>query len=114
MVDAIIYSAILTFVLLGIIACLFFVMLRILQPNKRENYSVVIIAHEGDKNAASKLSTAGMRVSLIGDSSRARIIMVDYGMDKEERRICENMCRTSKGLYLCKPEEITQYIHGMI
>jgi hypothetical protein len=112
-VDAIIYSAILTFVIIGIIACLFYVMLRILQPNKKEKYSVILIAREGDKDAASKLSSAGMRVSLIGDSSRAKIIMVDYGMDKEERRLCENICRTSKGLYLCEPEEVTKYIEGM-
>lgn len=110
MTQALTYTALLLLVIIGIIASLYFIMLRILQPNKAQGYTVVIIADEGDKDAACKLSAASMRVSLLGDSKRAKIVIVDYGMDSEERRLCENICRNTSGLFLCRPDETSKLI----
>ncbi|HZJ78094.1 MAG TPA: hypothetical protein VFD52_04795 [Clostridia bacterium] len=111
--DAILFLFFLTFVILGIVASLYYVMLRVLQPGKDERYSVVLVAQKGDKQAAGKLCAVNMRLSLLGDGSKAKVILVDCGMGDEERRICERMGRESDNVYICKPDKLEKYIMEM-
>lgn len=110
MLEGIIYAAVAAFALIGILAVLYYVAIRFLHPKGYGKYVILIPASSSKRDVSSMLYAAKMRVDAFGDFCNGKIIAVDMGISKEERQLCEDLCRESEGIYFCKDTELLELI----
>ena len=110
MMEGIIFGILTVFIFIGIVATCYYIMLRVLHPKSAGKYIILIPANSGKEDIAGMLYAAHMRIALLGDCCRGRVIAVDLGLDRRERLICEDLCRECNGAYLCEPEDLVELI----
>ncbi len=108
MAQVLLYCLMLLFVLIGIVAVIYYIMVRILHPREGECYSVVIPVYNGNDEDAGMIYAAHMRLCLIGDAKRSRVIAVDMGVNDDSRRLLEDMCKEIERTELCLPNELAK------
>ncbi|MDR0531452.1 MAG: hypothetical protein LBG83_05240 [Oscillospiraceae bacterium] len=101
----IIYSVLIFFVLTGVVATVYSLMLLLTHPKAKGHFVVVIPPMAPEAEVASLLCAARLRVGLLGDISRSVIIALDCGMPAQTRLQCEALCRELNHTMLLTPEE---------
>jgi hypothetical protein len=80
------------FMLVGVVASIYVLMMRILRPKAVGRFVVVIPATATSEDVASLLYAARLRVGLMGDIQHGSIIALDCGMNERQRIQCEALC----------------------
>jgi len=93
-------------VLLGTLTVCFAIMLKALVPKKRYEYYTVIESDSCKKELSAAVYAAKTKINLMGDDGYGRIIVLDRGMDEDERLNCLNICRQTNGIYLITDEQL--------
>ena len=109
-VHAIIYVLLIFFVLLGVVAGIYLLMMLVLRPKATGRYVVVIPPQSTQADVAALLCAARLRVGLMGDLVRSEVLALDCGMPERARRECEALCRELDHTALVRPEELAEKI----
>ena len=106
MLSAIVYILLIVFVLIGIVASIYIIMMLALRPKAVGRFVVVIPPGATEADVASLLCAARLRMGLMGDISRGDIIALDCGMKEHCRLQCEALCRELDHTKLLRPEDL--------
>ena len=109
-VHAVIYALLIFFVLLGVVAGIYLLMMRLLRPQARGRFVVVIPPHSSQADVAALLCAARLRVGFMGDLARSEVIALDCGMPEKARGECEALCRELDHTALVRPEDLAEKI----
>ena len=109
-VHAMIYALLIFFVLLGVVAGVYLLMMLALRPKARGRFVVVIPSQSSQADVAALLCAARLRVGLMGDLARSEVIALDCGMPGKAREECESLCRELDHTALVRPEELAKKI----
>ena len=106
MLSVIIYGILIFFELLGVIAGVYLLMMRLLRPRAAARFVVVIPCGTAEEDVASLLCAARMRLGMMGDLARSEVIALDCGMSEAARGQCDALCREMDRVRVCTPEEL--------
>lgn len=107
-VHVIIYLLLVFFVLAGVVASVYLLMMRFTRSRATGRFVVVIPPQSSQADAASLLCSARLRVGLMGDLVHSEVIALDAGMTEDARRDCEAMCRELDHTALVRPDELLE------
>ncbi|MDR1927574.1 MAG: hypothetical protein LBQ33_02925 [Oscillospiraceae bacterium] len=110
MLDFAIYGILIFFVLVGIVASIYTVMMRLVRPGALGRFVVVIPPKASEEEVASLICAARLRVGLMGDISRSEVVAIDCGMTQRCRLQCEAMCRELDHTKVLAPEEFLKQL----
>ena len=110
MLIAIVYAFLVVFMLIGIVASIYILMMLVLRPKAVGRFVVVIPPETCEPEVATLLCAARLRVGLMGDLVRGDIIALDCGMSGHCRLQCEALCRELDHTALVRPEELLEYL----
>ncbi|MDR2687327.1 MAG: hypothetical protein LBB75_06200 [Oscillospiraceae bacterium] len=111
-VHTVIYVLLIFFVLLGVVAGIYLLMMLLLRPRAQGRFVVVIPSRSSQADVAALLCAARLRVGLMGDLTRSEVIALDCGMPEKNREECECLCRELDHTALVRPEELAEKIVG--
>lgn len=106
MLSAILYGVITLLSLTGLLAILYYVAFRILHSRDNTNCVVVIPADETNRDVATTVYAAKLRVGMLGSASTLRFAVLDLGMTELERIRCESLSRESADIAVCTAETL--------
>ncbi len=104
--DGIVYGILTVFIFIGLVSTACFILLRLLHPKNAGKYVLLITAGANAEDIEGLLCAAKMRITLMGDCCRGRVIAVDCGLKTRERLLCEDLCRGCGDICLCYPEDL--------
>lgn len=99
---------VLCFALVGVIAAVYRVTLRVLHPKGRERYCVVYPLN--GVSDAQVLYSARLRLNLTSGSDDAAVIGVCHGSTDDNRDVFAGLCRECEGIYLVTPSELGDFV----
>jgi len=100
---AIVYAFLVVFMLIGIVASIYILMMLVLRPKAVGRFVVVIPPHACESEVATLLCAARLRVGLMGDIVRGDIVALDCGMSEQCRLQCAALCRELDHTTLVNP-----------
>ena len=106
MLSAIAYALLTVFMLIGVVAGIYIVMMLVMRPKAVGRFVVIIPPSANEADVASLLCAARLRVGLMGDIARGDIIALDCGMSEQCRLQCEALCRELDHTMLLRPEDL--------
>ena len=72
---------------------------------------MIVILPCGDSNDCARfLYSAHLRLALFAGCCESEVIAVDTGMNSEQRKICEDVCRKYCNTLIFTPQELTTYL----
>ena len=110
MLIAIVYTCLVVFMLIGIVASIYVIMMLALRPKAVGRFVVVIPPQACEPEVATLLCAARLRVGLMGDLVRGDIVALDCGMTGHCRVQCEALCRELDHTALVRPEDLAEKI----
>ncbi|MCL2495292.1 MAG: hypothetical protein FWE98_06515 [Oscillospiraceae bacterium] len=105
-VHAVVYAMLILFVLLGVVAGVYLLMMLLLRPKAPGRFVVVIPSKSSQADVAALLCAARLRAGLMGDLARSEVIALDCGMPEPARAACEALCRELDHTALVRPEDL--------
>lgn len=112
MLEAIFGAVFVALILLGTLALAYAFMFRMLMPDDNSNYYIVIPSSFCCDDIATTAYSLRTKIQLMGDSKRAKVLVVDMGMDEAQKLSCLNICRNTNGIYLVKSQDVKDIING--
>lgn len=97
-------------ILLGVIALVYAIMLKLLLPKPKYEYYILITSKHCGCDVTAAAYAARMKMNLIGDECYGKVLVVDTGMNESEKLSCMNVCRESNGIYLLTLSELEDYL----
>ena len=115
MAEGIFYSVVLLFVLIGIVAVLQWIMLRLITPKGKAKIFMVVPVSKDDEDAELLLRSANLRANIMGSNCCGEVLVVDCGMDDTLRSICKSASRDFNNVKVCSCDELVGLInnHGL-
>lgn len=104
------YCLLIVFVLMGVVAGVYLLMMLLSRPKAKGRFLVVIPAQAREADVAALLCAARLRLGLMGDLCRGEVIALDCGMDEPCRLRCEALCRELDHTTLLGPEQLVEHI----
>ena len=89
----------------GLISLLFYCILKLISPRRREKYYVLLPLREDDDPSA-VISAALEKRNLLGESASCEIIAVDCGLKKETRDFLDNLYGKTLMFSIQSPDDI--------
>ena len=108
MAQAIVYAFLVVFMLIGIVASIYILMMLVLHPKAVGRFVVVIPPQACEAEVATLLCAARLRVGLMGDLVRGDIVALDCGMSAHCCLQCEALCRELDHTALVRPDELLE------
>lgn len=96
------------FAIIGFVASVKALIFKIFKP-KYENTYILINIHEDTEDLEYTLRSWAQRIKWLGRAAPNGIIIVDNGLNKENREICRLICRESELFKLCTPVELYKF-----
>ncbi len=109
MLECIWYAFAAAFIFIGMTATVFMIIIHILKTNAGGEYIIAIPVFEGDDDIGSVLYSAHMRLALLGDICRGRVIAVDMGMSEAQKNVCLGIMKECGNMHLCMPQELESF-----
>ena len=85
MLDSIIWSVFVLLILFGTVAFCYMIMLKLLVPKQKEDYYVIIPCDKSSTQIRKKAYGLRMRLSIFGEDIHSKIVVLDYGIDDDEK-----------------------------
>ena len=99
---------VLCFAIIGVIASINRITLRVLHPKGREKYCVVYPLD--NTSDAHTLYSARLRLNLTIGADNAAVIGLDCGANDDWRDVFIALCRECEGIYFIQPAELSNFI----
>jgi hypothetical protein len=114
MFDSIIWFIFVVLILLGTVAICYLIMLKLLLPKTYNTYYVLLPCDENSIDVRKR--TYGMRIKLnfINEDINSKIVVLDYGMNNDEKEDLLNICKECNGIYYVKNEYLRDFLDGRI
>lgn len=114
MLDSIIWSVFVLLILVGTVAFCYLIMLKLLVPKCKEDYYVIIPCDNNTTNVRKKAYGMRMMLSVVGEDTHSKIVVLDYGIDDKEKEELLQICRECNGIYYVKNDYLKDYFDGRI
>lgn len=108
MFESIICAFALCFVLCGLFFVCRLIFDKIITPKECETFLQVVPGFHGDEFLPSAVYSAFVRSNLFTFEAKNEVVVLDMGLDKSEKRECENMLEGFGTVIFCKDNEIAQ------
>lgn len=109
MLDHVIYFFASLLLLIGVISVIYFTVMRLLTPRRRQSY-VVILPLTEENNPVGLLGAALEKRNICGEVNYCEILAVDFGMNGDTRDFVQAMYAKSDRFTLCDYSEM----HGAL
>lgn len=93
------------FALMGFVALVKYLIFKIYKPKNEDAY-IVLNHQENCEDIEYTLRSWAARVRWLGNAAPDSIIIVDNGLNKEQREICRLICNESEIFKICTPIEL--------
>ena len=112
MVENILCAVGTVFAVVGFVAVVYFIMLRLIRPGKNEKYYKVIVFDENEENACYRVSFLLSQLISTGDIRSCSILAVDNGMTFYQYQSLLAAFGKEKSIIVCSPEEAEKIMFG--
>ncbi len=109
MFDSFFYALTVFLMLTGIIALIYFIIMKLLTPRKRSSFLQIIPLFENE-NPTGHIAAAIEKRNLCGEARYCDIIAVDMGLSEDTRAYLENMYFKSDKFLICDYDSLSQVI----
>lgn len=110
MLEGLWYGIAAAFIFIGVVATAYFVILQVLRSGEDVNCVVVVPADVEDDDIGALLYSLNFRLSLIGECCRSRIVVVDKGMNRKQKTLCQNIIKDFDNIEICSPDDLTDIV----
>ena len=114
MLDSIIWSVFVLLILFGTVAFCYMIMLKLLVPKQKEDYYVIIPCNKSSTQIRKKAYGLRMRLSIFGEDIHSKIVVLDYGIEDDEKEQLLEICRECNGIYYVKNDYLKDYFDGRL
>lgn len=114
MLDSVIWSVFVFLILLGTVAICYLIMLKLLIPKSENAYYVLLRCDKNSKDVRKKAYGMRIKLNFINEDMNSKIIVLDYGMNDDEKEDLLNICKECNGIYYVENEYIKDYLDGTI
>ena len=108
MFESIICAFALCFILCGMFFICLLIFDRVITPKECETSLSIVPGFHGDEYLPSAVYSAFVRSNLFTFSKKSEVIVLDMGLDENEKRECENMIEGFGNVIFCKDNEIAR------
>ena len=109
MLECIWYAFAAAFIFIGMTAVVFMIIIHIFKTSAGGEYIIAIPVTEHDDDIGSVLYSAHMRLAVLGDICRGRVIAVDLGMSEAQKNVCMGIMKECGNMQICKPQELVSF-----
>ena len=106
MLESIIYAFALIFILCGLFFLFLLFFDKAMLPRNSDGYYSVVPAFPGDSCLPSTVYAAFIRSNLFTFTKKSEVIVLDFGLDESEKRLCAEVLEGNATVIFCKAEEI--------
>lgn len=114
MLDSIIWSVFVVLILFGTVAFCYMIMLKLLVPKHKEDYYVIIPCVKSSTEIRKKAYGMRMRMNIFGEDIHSKIVVLDYGVDENEKEQLLEICKECNGIYYVKNDYLKDYFDGRL
>lgn len=114
MLDSIIWSVFVLLILFGTVAFCYVIMLKLLVPKQKDDYYVIIPCDVTSTEVRKKAYGMRMRLNIIGEDIHSKIVILDYGIDDDEKEQLLEICKECNGIYYVENDYLKDYFDGRI
>ncbi len=109
MIDIIVWSVFLALILLGTVAICYLIMLKLLLPGCKDEYYVLLPCDDKTMDIRKKAYGLRLKLNLSGEESNGKILVIDYGISKEEKQSLLEICTDYNGIYCIEKNSIKEF-----
>lgn len=106
MFESIMLSLLAVFSAVGFVYTVYFLLLRLIKPEKNRRYYCICIFDEKSENAASDISFVYSKLFSTGDMKHYRIVAVDNSMSSSQRQMLEAAFSQDCCVKICAKEDL--------
>lgn len=106
MFESIMLSLLAVFSAVGLVCTVYFLLLRLIKPDKNRKYYCISVFDENSENAACDISFVYSKLFSTGDMKYYRIIAVDNSMSVSQRQMLEAAFPDECRVKICRKEEL--------
>lgn len=110
MLEGLWYGIAAAFIFLGVVATSCFIILQVFKLDDDASCVVVIPHGADDDDVGALLYSVQLRISLLGDCRRNRIVIVDDGMTEKQNALCRSIIKDFDNMVLCTPDALLSTI----
>ena len=114
MLDSIIWSVFVLLILVGTVAFCYMIMLKLLIPKCDEDYYVIIPCYKTSVDIRKKAYGMRMRLNIVGEDIHSKVVILDYGVDDDEKEQLLEICKECNGIYYISNEYLKDFFDGRI
>ncbi len=114
MFDSIIWFVFVVLILLGTVAICYLIMLKLLLSKMYNAYYVILPCNENSKDVRKKAYGMRIKLNFINEDINSKIVVLDYGMNNDEKEDLLNICKECNGIYYVKNECLKDFLDGRI
>ena len=114
MLDSIIWSIFVALILFGTVAFCYMIMLKLLVPKEKEDYYVIIPCNGSSMLIRKKAYRMRIRLNILGEDIHSKIVILDYGINDEEKDQLLEICKECNGIYYVKNDCLKDFFDGRI
>ena len=100
--------AFLAFLFLGIVFSAYAFLFILMRPKKKDEQKglFIIPANADCEDIEQQIYFTKLKLSIVGDEQKMRIVILDLGMMPSQKEKCEMLCQINEEVYLKNPNEI--------
>ena len=114
MLDSVIWSVFVVLILFGTVAICYLIMLKLLLPKTDNSYYVILPCNNSSKDVRKKAYGMRIKLNFINEDINSKIVVLDNGMNNDEKEDLLNICKECNGIYYVKNEYLKDFLDGRI
>ncbi|MCL2105591.1 MAG: hypothetical protein FWH26_00775 [Oscillospiraceae bacterium] len=112
MLDTFFYGVLVFFVMLGIVAFVYLIMMRLLRTGAAGRFVVMIPPNASEEEIVSLVCAALLRVGIMARMDSGEVVAVDCGLPEASRARCAALCEELGHTHLCGADELMKHLTG--
>ncbi len=106
MCKSIVLAVVAIFAVIGLTAVLSFILIKAASPDRNMHFCIVLPFGKNDRECALTVSLVLNMLIAVGKLSKAKIIALDCGMEKEEKITLKNSFAREAKVFICDENDI--------
>lgn len=108
MFESIVYAFALIFILCGLFFLFLLLFDKVMLPADSDDYYFLVPAFHGDRRLSTTVYAAFVRANLFTFTKKSEVIVLDFGLDESEKKVCAEVLEGNATVIFCKPEKIEE------
>lgn len=105
MFEEIMYAISIIFLFIGLISVINIILFKILVPKKSGSYIIVVPQNATGEDVGGLAYYLSFTLGLLGMFSKVHIRVIDCGMSKETKDICNNLIKNRSNIEICDAKD---------